>query len=331
MSLTQVRQILRRSQTVRNVYHSVYHQVHSFRHDFRTELQIWRDRNLERRSCQPKVTGCSSVEFTIAGRNDEYEPGWSQRLESVLAYNRALFASSNADFRVAFVEWNPLEDRPLLSPHLVQKFPFLRAIVVAPSIHAELCQSKSLVMMLNFSLNAAVRTSQSDFILISGGDVFLGRGVARAIRNGLRNECLYRAVRVDIRRDLDFLHPDTRVLESRGSVVRINRVDTPPYYNACGDFILMDRASLQRVRGFDEGVRGARLSLDSRCCATAMALGLECRLIGHVYHIDHGRSHVNTPLEIASALEGIPYRNLENWGLRDRTWTQGGKRLEYVS
>jgi hypothetical protein len=302
------------------------------------QRKIWRVREWvqDRSPSQTKRLRRLSLEFTITGRNDDYEPNWAQRLEVVLAYNRAIFAGSGVDFRVAFVEWNPPEGRPLLSPGLVDRFPFLRAIVVAREVHAKVCESNSLVMMLNFGLNAALRTSEADFVMISGGDVFFGRDVARAIvRRGLRPNCLYRAVRVDIRRDLDFTEPRAEVLENPRNVVHVNEVKLPPYTEASGDFILMDRLSMHRVRGFDEGIRRARLHLDSRCCATAMALGLRCLLIGRIYHIDHSTSHVNSKGnaigEISDVAVNIPYRNSDDWGLRNRVWEQRGERLHFVS
>src|SRR3989344_673377 len=78
-----------------------------------------------------------SIEFTITGRNDDYEPNWRRNLEAVIRYNRALFENCAIDFRVAFVEWNPPKKQPLLSPLLVKKFPFLRAIVINPKIHQQ--------------------------------------------------------------------------------------------------------------------------------------------------------------------------------------------------
>lgn len=331
---TDVKQLFHKVTPVRSACRRLWF----FCHSPSVQRNVWRFREWvnDRARSQPLALRSFSVEFTITGRNDDYEPNWAQKLESVLAYNREIFAGSNVDFRVAFVEWNPPEGRPLLSPGLVERFPYLRAIVAAPHIHADMCGSKSLAMMLNFSLNAAMRTSESDFIVISGGDVFLGRDVARRLaRRGLRPRCLYRAVRVDIRSDLDFARPSADALEAPQNLVRVNEVDCPPYYNACGDFILMDHASMQRVRGFDENIRNARLHLDSRCCASAMALGLQCRLIGHVYHINHSRSFENSngdyPGEIPDIHAGIPYQNPDNWGLSDRKWEQKGERLFYVS
>jgi hypothetical protein len=317
---------------------AVYRRLWYFTHSPVVQRNTWRFREWldDRARSQPVALRRFSVEFTITGRNDDYEPDWAQKLESALAYNRKLFEGSTVDLRIAFVEWNPPAGKPLLSPRLVERFPYLRAIVAAPRIHQEVCSTTALSLMLNFSLNAAVRTSGSDFTLISGGDIFLGRDVARMlVRRGLRKHCLYRAKRVDIRSDLDFVHPVADVLEAPQSVVRVNEVDCPPYYRTCGDFILMDRASMQRVRGFDENIRNARLHLDSRCCASAMALGLKCRLIGHVYHIDHSRSFENSngdyPGEIPDIHAGIPYQNPDNWGLGDRLWEEMGERLFYVS
>lgn len=329
-----MKQFFRRYPAIRTTYRRLYF----FYSSPAIRKRVWRLREWidYRKLGQPKPARNFSVEFTITGRNDEYEPGWNERLEAILAYNRAIFSYTGVDFRVAFVEWNPPVNRPLLSTRLLEKFPFVRAIAVAPHVHRNLCKSPSLQMMLNFSLNAAMRTSESDFILISGGDVFLGRDVARWLSiRGLRAGCLYRATRVDIRRDLDLLHPEPNVLEAPETIIRVNETDRPPYYNACGDFILMDRTSMQKIRGFDENVRHRRLHLDSRCCATAMALGLTCQLIGHVYHVDHHRSYVNAPAEpfeeFQDSLAGIPYRNPDTWGLGDREWKNISQRLKMVS
>jgi hypothetical protein len=187
-------------------------------------------------------------------------------------------------------------------------------------------------MMLNFSLNAALRTTQSDFLLISGGDVFLGYDVVGWLsRRGLSKGCLYRATRVDIRNDLDFKNPERKILESPQNAIRVNGSEEPPYYNACGDFILLDRESMHRIRGFDEAIRDARLHLDSRCCAASIAMGFRCKRIGHIYHIDHSRSHVNMPIGTASIcgdpLRDIPYCNPDHWGLADRKWERESERL----
>lgn len=282
-----------------------------------------------------------SLEFTITGRNDDYEPNWKKNLYSVIQYNRALFASSGIDFTVAFIEWNPPKKRPILSQGLTKKFPFLRAIVVSPEIHKQLCQTNDLAMMLNFSFNAAIGTSTSDFILISGGDNFLGRDTARyLIDKGLKKKCLYRAERVEIKNSLPFARAKAEEVENPINIVRINVCDippynNPPYTNACGDFLLLDRESMQRLRGFDESIVHARLHLDSRCALSAMALGFDCKLIGHIFHIDHSNSSANLgekyPGRKYDYMANIPYKNGENWGLANHTWKKIDDRLYYVT
>ena len=53
------------------------------------------------------------IEAIILGRNDDYEPQWTEKLLAAIAYNRALLTRDGYEFRVAFVEWNPPAGRPL--------------------------------------------------------------------------------------------------------------------------------------------------------------------------------------------------------------------------
>ena len=58
------------------------------------------------------------IEAIILGRNDNYEPQWTEKLFAAIAYNRAMLTREGYEFRVAFVEWNPPPDTPLLAPML---------------------------------------------------------------------------------------------------------------------------------------------------------------------------------------------------------------------
>src|SRR5690242_9113181 len=116
------------------------------------------------------LTVTKTIEAIILGRNDDYEPGWSDRLQAVLTYNHARLASTGFDYRAVFVEWNPPPDRPLLSPQLVARFPFVRGIVVEADVHKSLSRGRQ-AMMMNFPVNAAIRTSDADFLVITGGDI----------------------------------------------------------------------------------------------------------------------------------------------------------------
>jgi len=330
-----VRGLLRKVPGARRIYRTLHLS------DLEVSLRRWwsgrvRRRAAERRPGQGKPIRNFSLEYAVIGRNDDHTPDWLLKLESTIVYNRSLFAGSGIDFRVAFVEWNPPQDRPVLAPYLIDKYPFLRAVVVDRNIHDDLCRGKSMNMLFSFPWNAAIRSSETDFILISCAEDYLGTDAARwLVRRGLRRRCLYRAVRVDIRRDLDFSRPDATVIEAQTNVVRVNGVGEPPYFIACGDFMLMDRVSMQRIGGFDETLPLAASHIDSRLCASAMSLGLGCRLVGHVYHIDHDNTFVHFgekgDLAWQDAMSNLPYKNPETWGLRDRHWTKSGERLSHVS
>src|SRR5262249_23483248 len=106
--------------------------------------------------------------------------------------------------------------------------------------------------------------------------------------------------------------------------------DRPPYTHACGDFLLADRISMLGVRGFDEGIRSARLHLDSRFCLTAMDAGLSCNLIGQIFHINHARSFTvlgDAYPDAKYQWDGdLPYLNRRDWGLANYHWEEAGER-----
>lgn len=264
---------------------------------------------------------------------------WEAKLRSAIEYNRRIFADAGVDFRIAFVEWNPLEDRPLLSPGLVEDYPFLRAVVVEKPVHDALCQSDAIDLMLNFALNCGLHSSEADYLLITGGDDFMGADVAAACGKGLRPGCLYRAERVNIRNDLDFAVAGQEVIEAPENIVSVDSCTTPPhnvapFTNASGDFLLLDRLSMNAVRGFDESQRRNRLHLDARFCFTCQMAGMDCELIGRVYHVNHARSYVNMLSSYADKgydyRLSLPYLNPREWGLGDHAWRTETDRLAVV-
>ncbi len=287
------------------------------------------------------MTQTFSIEAVVLGRNDNYEPNWLAKLYASIAYNRALFEGSNVDFRVVFVEWNPPPENPLISPDLVKAFDYVRAIVVDADVHDRLCTADNLAMMLNFPINAALRTSVCDYQIITGGDIFLGHDLAERIKaHGLNPNCLYRAERVNIRSDIDFTTATRETLEDANAIVTVNSCsippyDKPPFTHACGDFLMADRLTMNGLRGFDEAISFARLHLDSRFAHNAMAAGLDCELLGQIFHINHTNSFINRqdnyPGKPYDYNADLPYINSKDWGMKGFSWTEQAARLWKVS
>jgi len=158
----------------------------------------------------------------------------------------------------------------------------------------------------------------------------------------LRRGYLYRAERVNIRPDIPFGAASIDVIENADNIVSVDTCaeppfDQPPYTNASGDFILIDRASFIAIRGVDESVRKARLHLDSRCVISLHRLDLPTVLLGRIFHISHRLSLTNVGAKFYREdpsydyLADLPYFNGENWGLGWAAWTQPQQRLKRVS
>ncbi|MBS0221762.1 MAG: hypothetical protein JSR91_13565 [Proteobacteria bacterium] len=212
--------------------------------------------------------------------------------------------------------------------------------MVDAAVHRRLSRGRQ-QMMLNFPVNAAIRTSSADFLVITGGDILFGEKLCHQLARGeVRRGCLYRAERVNIRSDLDFEHLSPAVVEDPAGIVSVDTCheapfDQPPFINASGDFIMMDRATLTGLRGMDEGIDFARLHLDSRMSTNALQAGLDCQLLGQIFHISHSRSFSRMPSSYPDHDYtwdcGLPYLNGDNWGLADRRWRRLSDRIWHVS
>jgi hypothetical protein len=74
------------------------------------------------------------------------------------------------------------------------------------------------------------------------------------------------------------------------------------------------------VRGYDEGLVRHRIGCDSRGVAQMVAHGARIRRAGSVLHMQHDTSctvDAGPHQGEAASIEGVPYSNLDGWGLRD--------------
>ena len=175
-----------------------------------------------------------------------------------------------------------------------------------------------------FAKNVAVRRSIADAILTTNSDVFLSKAlVARLGEAPLEDEHVYRAVRYDVDRHCNWRAGGEAVLADPRHHVRVNQLSAPEFSNGAGDFLLLTRASWQRLRGFNETVRFAKIHKDGQFCHRAWIEGLTFDTLGPIWHVDHDGSYSNV-----GALRGSTdapygpewewrddYRNPDDWGL----------------
>ena len=193
-----------------------------------------------------------------------------------------------------------------------------------PEWHAAISTNPRLQFMEFFAKNVAVRRSTADAILTTNSDVFLSKAlVARLAEAPLEDEHVYRAVRYDVDRHCDWRAGGEAVLADPRHHVRVNQLSAPEFANGAGDFLLLTRATWQRLRGFNETVRFAKIHKDGQFCHRAWIEGLTFDTLGPIWHLDHDGSYSN-----AGALRGSPdapygpewewqadYRNPDGWGL----------------
>src|SRR5947207_2550201 len=74
------------------------------------------------------------VSVVFVGRNDDFVSDNEARVRAMIEWNSRILCDE-----MIFVEWNPIMERPFLSLSLARDYPHLRAYVVHPEIHAQLC------------------------------------------------------------------------------------------------------------------------------------------------------------------------------------------------
>ena len=166
----------------------------------------------------------------------------------------------------------------------------LRSFVVDAAYHDAFSQNPRLQFHEFIAKNVGIRRSRGEFVLTTNTDIMLSRGVLDALeQRTLQPRVLYRAVRVDLRKDLDSHRTDWSLLEDERNYEHVNHIKPPNYSNASGDFLLLDRDSYLELRGFNEVYRVAKIHIDSNFCLKALSSGLTLTpLDAPVYHLGHG-------------------------------------------
>jgi len=242
------------------------------------------------------------------GRNDDYMVDFRERLLATVSWNVKYLVSE-----FIFVEWNPPADRELLSLELTKKFDCVRAYVVPPAIHEEVCQNQSIKLLEYHAKNVGIRRAQAPWIMSTNADAAVGLDSVNTLLNTeLDNNVLWTAERWDIPWR-ENRQTDIGLLGS----LRFRRAN--PYdILGTGEFCLASRELWHRARGFDEHMVRHRIGCDVRGTAQMVAHGGSIRRVGTVMHLTHPTSCTEGIQphhgEMAKP-EGVPYYNPDDWGL----------------
>jgi hypothetical protein len=283
------------------------------------------------------MTSSFQISIVLTGRNDGYGGDFLARFFRTLRFNHRQLAQRQIAYELVFVEWAPPRDAPRLFDLVFDAVPDLDRNACAwyevdPRYQEELSLNPRLAYLEFVAKNVGVRRARGRFVLTTNCDVFLGRTVLDVFqRDALKPGIVYRAPRYDIdladdRQDVEWdLLEDPGILSHRVKPLR------PPFMTGgTGDFVLLDRETFHRLRGFNEVYRVARFGIDRNFLVKVISAGLTIEDIGGpVYHVSHAgsfretrRDYVGREAEASWGNErwhsrGVIYENPPAWGLAD--------------
>jgi hypothetical protein len=240
------------------------------------------------------------------------------------------------------VEWDPIPGRPRLTEVLRHELgdvarAELKPIVVAPEYQAALTQNPRVPYLEYVAKNVGIRRAAGPFVLVTNADILLGREVVDVLaRKDLAPGTMYRAPRYDIKLNVDQTGLCWEALEDPANQVRRPVLEPPLFGSAAGDFLLAERATFHRLRGFNEVYRAARAGIDLNFMVKVHGAGIPIRDIGGpVYHLNHiGSMRISKSLHRGSRADSpwgdldwhstrVTYNNPEGWGLGEAPARQG--------
>ncbi len=268
------------------------------------------------------------LSLVVVGRNDEFGGDFNGRMLAAAAFNHENLERAGIAHEYVFVEWNPVPGRPYLAEVIGRELPWWHHRYVAePAWHERLAVNPRLVFMEFLAKNAGLRRATGRFVLTTNTDIWLSRAVLRALSR-VRPGILYRAIRVDLRREIGYDGVTFGILEHPESVLRSNVLGRGYYANAAGDFLLLDGQTYRELRGFNEVFRESKIHKDANFCVHARRRGLAVEVLGTVYHFDHasswnnvkhlyGANHATAPFGRSDWDWESDYGNPPSWGLGD--------------
>jgi hypothetical protein len=216
------------------------------------------------------------LSIVLSGRNDNYGGNFNRRFFRAVKHNVYLLEKAGIEFEYLFVEWNPIQSRPLLSDSFLRMIEMGRAVVVEPEVHAAYGLNPCMDFYEMPAKNAGVRRAVGGYILVINADILFDEALVTTLSNGqFDQETVYRAHRIDVPGEAEW--PDLRepYCQLRSGEGRLS----PSYYlGAGGDFALAARALWERVTGFDEEARFTTRAKDWRFFLSVAALGVPHRV-----------------------------------------------------
>jgi hypothetical protein len=281
------------------------------------------------------------LSIVVTGRNDDYGGQFARRFFRVLAFNLEQLADRQVEVEVRLVEWNPIQGRPLLAQRLLTSLPArvrdsVTTYVVDGRYQDALSLNPRLKYLEYFAKNVGIRRAAGRFVLATNTDILFGEALVNVLASGALHEGrVYRANRIDLKLGIDDSEIHHALLENTDNHVPRPPIKPPLYAGATGDFVLLDKQTFDRIRGFNEIYRLARVGVDHNLLVKARSSGVPIADIGApVYHVSHTTSFQVARNQAsdseAESLWGrrqwhqheVIYDNPDGWGLAEAPLTR---------
>jgi len=168
------------------------------------------------------------ISIVFVGRNDNYGGDFEQRLLSTAHHNMRRLTERGVEAELIFVEWNPIEEEPLLSEKVATAIPQARCFVVDGLVHRLISGNRHLKVFEYQAKNIGARQARGDWLLLMNPDNFFGDDILDFLQTGdFDPGTFYRAGWIDIESETDV---------NRTDLTDFYAYDAPPYPAALGDF-----------------------------------------------------------------------------------------------
>ena len=272
------------------------------------------------------------LSIVVVARNDNHGGDFTHRVNVFVKNFLTLSEKYKLSSELIIVEWNPLEDKPSLReaitwPNAQRNHSLIRIIHVPRKIHLDLPNPAKLALFEYVGKNVGVRRARGEYILTTNPDVIFSDELIQFFASGkLSSESFYRISRQDVRSPVTHTLPVAEQLAyCAQNVIRVqgyfgtydnglqkiisyhywrsllsylkyrllNFPDNPPFLNASGDFLVMNRDSWNSLRGYPElETEGKSPHIDGLGVIMAQSSGLRQVILRdpiRLFHQDHGR------------------------------------------
>jgi hypothetical protein len=269
--------------------------------------------------------GFPELTQVLVGRNDGYGYQPWERMLAVIEWNRRYLKC-----KTVFVEWNPPEDKELLSKRLTKIFPDVYCYIVKKEIHLELAGEKAKHFQEFYAKNAGIRRAKTKWIMVTNTDVIIGSDILNNVVN-LHDYSLPRTRRVDIPFPQNHKTPSLMYMMDGRKYLKFRDVCSITS-SAPGDCTIATRELWEKAGGYDENTGGKQVFCDCRGMLQLAHHGGELAWVGTHFHFDHPDSSsygINEGNHGAkfNYEDGIPYKNNDTWGLKGINEKEIGDRI----